>query len=334
MSADSQTRTYCLHGMKLDVSCSPAMAACLDARFRLLRSEEPCSTTIFFDFQSVADLNEHLINRPQGASRPFYEMPQGEAAYFDRTDEVYVSFGHAVRALCNPASGRVVVSTLETDPGNLFMASHLVLTILLVELFRRRGWYSLHAAGFSDNGRAVLIPGTSGAGKSTLTLALLRAKFDYLSDDMVFFRSSSHGLFVRGLLEDVDVTDQTVRFFPELEFLLRAPKVDGFPKRQVRAEEIFGTKVVSEAQPKVIILPHISGKQNSVITPISGDEALLEIVPNVLLTEQQTCQVHLAVFAELVKQAACYRLETGTDFNRIPLLFRALLACDQEEICA
>jgi hypothetical protein len=67
---------------------------------------------------------------------------------------------------------------------------------------------------------------------------------------------------------------------------------------------------------------------------MGSDEALLEIVPNVLLTEPRACQEHLAVFAELAKQTACYRLETGQDFNRIPILFRELLACDQEKIYA
>jgi hypothetical protein len=214
------------------------------------------------------------------------------------------------------------------------MASHLVLTILLVEILKRRGWYSLHAAGFSDNGRAVLIPGTSGAGKSTLSVALLRGRFDYLSDDMVFLRQFPDGMRVRGFVEDVDVNDQTICFFSELDFLLRSPKAYDSPKRQLRVEEVYGAKTVAEALPKAIILPRISGRQTSVITQIEGDEALLEIVPNVLLTEPRACQAHLGVLAELVKTTACYRLDTGQDFNRIPILFRELLRCDQEEICA
>src|SRR5208283_2669966 len=109
-------------------------------------------------------------------------------------------------------------------PVNLFMASHLMFTILLVEILKRRGCYSMHAAGFSREGKAVLIPGTSGAGKSTLAVTLLRDSFGYLSDDMVFLRRRSDGLGVLNFPEDVDVSDRTINFFPELDFLKRCPK--------------------------------------------------------------------------------------------------------------
>lgn len=334
MTNDRQERSYYFHQTKLQVLSSPAMAAYLDSRFRMFRTGGPSTATVLLDFESAPDPSRHVVGRPQGDARPFYEMPRGEACYFEETDQVYLSFGDGVRALGKPALGRVLFSSVESEPRNLFVASHLVLTILLVEILRRRGWYGLHAAGFSEGGNAVLIPGTSGIGKSTLSIALLRAKFDYLSDDMVFLKQRPEGLVARGLVEDVDITDQSIGFFPELNFLLQSPKVNGFSKRPVCAQEIYGTKIVAESRPKAIVLPRVSGKATSVITPIAGDEALLDIVPNVLLTEPRTCQAHLGVFAELVKQAACYRLETGRDFSRIPSLFRELLGCHREQVCA
>jgi hypothetical protein len=330
MSALRQSRSYCFCGTKLEILCSPDIAACLDARFRMLPPEGERTETARFDFQAAIQPSQHAIKRPQGNGIAVVETPKGEACYFRETDEIYLSFGQGVRALCKPRSGCALFSIVESEPENLFVASHLVLTILVVEILRRRGWYSLHAAGFSENGRAILLPGTSGAGKSTLAVALLRAKFDYLSDDMVFLGRSPEGLVVSGLVEDVEVSDQTIRYFPELDFLLRAPKSNGFLKRQVRGDEVFDTKVVAKAHPIAIILPRISGKESSVMTRIESDEALLEIVPNVLLTEERTCQSHLRVLADLVKQTACYRLDTGQDFNRIPILLRGLLSCDPE----
>jgi hypothetical protein len=334
MNTDRQARSYCVHGINIQVCCSSAMAQCLDARFRFFPATGNSLEKIYLDFQVASPAGEHAVERPQGNSRPFYEMPKGEASYFAEADELYISFGEGVRALYQPRSSRVVVSAVESDPRNVFMASHLILTIILVEMLRRRDSYSLHAAAFSKNGRAILIPGTSGIGKSTLSVALLRAKFDYLTDDMVFLAQSAEGLMARGLAEDIDVSEQTIRFFPELDFLIRSPKTDGFTKRQLRAEEVYGTRTVMEARPAVIVLPHISGKLESGITQIDGDEAFREIVPNVLLTEQGVSQRHLAILAELVKQADCYRLETGQDFDRIPVLLRQLLSRDQETVCA
>ena len=90
--------------------------------------------------------------------------------------------------------------------------------------------------------------------------------------------------------------------------------------------------MVREARPGAIVLPHISGKEKSVVRPIGADEALLEMVSNVLLTEKRSCQSHLDILTELVRQTPCYRLETGRDFERIPLLFRELLSVSREEI--
>jgi hypothetical protein len=333
MNDGRQARSYFLHGTQLRVSCSAAAAALLDARFRLLPVEAPCAHEVLLDFQVAPDPSRHSIEKPEGDGRPFYEMPRGEACYFEDTDEVYLAFGDGVRALYEPGLNRVSFSSVESVAGNLFVASHLLLTILLAELFKRRGWFSLHAAGFTEDARAILIPGGSGAGKSTLTVALLRADFDYLGEDMLFLGRRPEGLAVRGIIEDVDVSDQTIHFFPELNFLLRCPRIDGFPKKQLRVNEVYGAKTVSESRPKVIILPRISKERHSVATRIESDQALLEIVPNVLLTQPRACQAHLGVLADLVKQSTCYRLDTGQDFDRIPALFRRLLSGDREKVC-
>lgn len=334
MNADRQTRRYCLLGTNMQLCCSPAMADCFDARFRMFPASLEGAPEICFDFQAVRAPAEHAVAKPEGNARPFYEMPQGEACYFDETDELYISFGQGVRALYMPRFNRIVISTVECEPRNLFVASHLILTIVLVEVFRRRDWYSVHAAGFSKNGRAILMPGTSGVGKSTLSVALLRAQFDYLTDDMVFLARSPDGLVVRGLIEDVDVSEQTIRFFPELDVLMQSPKTDGFTKRQLRVDEVYGAMPIVESRPSAIVFPRISDKLESTITQIDGDEAFREIVPNVLLTEQNTCQRHFSILAELVRQVRCYRLETGRDFDRIPSLLEHILNPDQEPVCA
>jgi hypothetical protein len=207
-------------------------------------------------------------------------------------------------------------------------------TILLVEILKRRSCYSMHAAGFSKDGKAILIPGTSGAGKSTLAITLLRSGFDYLSDDMVFLQRRSDGLGILSFPEDVDVSDQTIRFFPELDFLRSSPKSVAWAKRQVRADEVYGVEMVREARPGAIVLPKISAKERSVVRPIDADEALLEMVSNILLTEARSCQSHLDILTELVRQTPCYRLETGRDFDCIPILFRELLNGSREEVHA
>jgi hypothetical protein len=334
MSEAKQTRSYCFHGMELQVACSAAIAEFLDNRFRLLFSEGERRETISFDFQSVADASRHCVKKPDGQGRVFYDLPSGEACYFKAQDQLYISFRDGVRALSKPEQGCASFSIVESKPVNLFVASHLLFTILLVEILKRRGFYSLHAAGFSTDGKAILIPGTSGAGKSTLAITLLRSGFGFLSDDMVFLRRASDGLRVLGFPEDVDVSDRTIGFFPELDFLGRSPKAEGWPKRQVRADEVYRVKPVREGRPQAIIFPQISNKETSALRLIDPDEALRELVSNVLLTEPRSCQSHLGILSELVRQTPCYRLETGRDFDRIPVLLRELLNGSREEVRA
>lgn len=334
MSKIQQSRIYRFHGLEFRISCSAAIAESLEARFRLLPSGGEYRDTISFDFQSVTDASRHCVEKPRAEGRSFYDLPFGECLYFPAEDQLYLSYRSDVRVLSSPRTGCSSFSIVESEPVNLFMASHLMLTILLVEMLKRRGFYSMHAAGFSKDGKAVLIPGTSGAGKSTLAITLLRGGFGYLSDDMVFLRRSSDGLRVLSFPEDVDVSDKTISFFPELDFLALSPKAAGWPKRQVRTDEVYGSELVSEARPGAIVIPKISGKEKSHMRPIRADEALLEIVSNVLLTEGRSCQSHLDVLTELVRQAPCYRLETGRDFDRIPVLLGELLSGSREEIHA
>jgi hypothetical protein len=334
VSENRHTRNYRFHGLNLRISCSVAIAESLDSRFRLLPSDDGNGETISFDFQTVLEGNQHKIKRPPDRGRVFYELSLGEACYFEASDQLYLSFRDGVRALSSLSQSCACFSIVESDPVNLFMASHLLFTILLVEMMKRRGCYSLHAAGFSHDGKAILIPGTSGAGKSTLAITLLRGGFGYLSDDMVFLRPHPEGLHVLGFPEDVDVSDQTINFFPELDFLSRCPKVGGRPKKQVRADEVYETELVREARPRAIVFPRISVDGRSALRPIGADEALLELVSNVLLTEIGSCQRHLNILTELAKQTPCYRLETGRDFDRIPFLLRELLSSSREEIHA
>jgi hypothetical protein len=334
VSETRHTRNYRFHGLNLRISCSPAIAESLDSRFRLLTSDVEHGETISCDFQTVHEENQHRIKKPLERGRIFYDLGLGEACYFEASDQLFLSFRDGVRALSSLGQNCACFSIVESDPVNLFMASHLLLTILLVEMMKRRGCYSLHAAGFSHDGKAILIPGTSGSGKSTLAITLLRSGFGYLSDDMVFLRRQAEGLRVLGFPEDVDVSDHTINFFPELDFLSRSPKAGGWTKRQVRADEVYRAELVCEARPGAIVFPRISVEGRSALRPIGADEALLELVSNVLLTEAGSCQKHLNILTELAKQTPCYRLETGRDFERIPFLLRELLSGSREEIHA
>ena len=325
MSDSRRTRTYGFHGLNLRVTSSAGIAACLDARFQMLPWNGECAETVSFEFESVLNAKAHRFGKPSGRGKPFYQLEGGDASYFDAEDQLYLCYEDRVRVLCNPEAGSASFSVLEPEIDNLWLATHLLFTICLVEILKRRGLYSLHAGGLSANGKCLLIPGTSGAGKSTLTVASLRANFDYMSDDMVFLAGQPEGFKVLAFPEEVDVSDETAAFFPELRFLLDAPKRRGWRKRQIHPAQVYSAKVAPEARPVAVVIPRIAKSESSVVTLIDPDEALLEMVPNVLLTEANSCRAHLDVLKGLVTSTPCYRLETGRDFDQLSVRFREML---------
>jgi hypothetical protein len=208
---------------------------------------------------------------------------------------------------------------------NLWLLSHPLFTLPLIEQLKRRGLYSLHAAGMALNGTAVLCAGESGSGKSTLALALLRAGFAFLGDDMLFLAPGTDHVRICAFPEAIDVTDHTLCLFSELDGLRETPHLPGSPKRQLGATSCFGARIAWQCRPAVLIFPHVAHTAQSVLQPMNAEEALLELAPNVLLTETRSSQAHLDALADLVDASVCYRLETGRDFAALATRLRDLL---------
>ncbi|MFP5288248.1 MAG: hypothetical protein ACLGI9_21110 [Thermoanaerobaculia bacterium] len=316
------TAAWDLHGVRLSVSTaglgSEASSAVTSRLARLPLDGAP-PHDLAFEYA----VGEHAFSRPEGG-RPVYEPPQGEVVYADADDLLYIETGPRLRVLCEPGPGRIRISARGVEGDDLWLLSHPLFTIPLAESLKRRGLYHLHAGGLARNGRALLLPGTSGAGKSTLTLALVRAGFGFLGDDTQFLARGPKGLRVLAFPDEFDLTEQTVSFFPELASL-DAPRLSGGRKRQLRAEDVYGAEVVWECEPALLVFPRVAGTRESALEPLGKAEALLELVPNVLLTEPRSSQAHLDALSELVARSDCYRLATGTDLDGAVRLLEDLL---------
>jgi len=214
----------------------------------------------------------------------------------------------------------------EDEPGTNWLVSHPFFTIPFIECLKRRDRYNLHASGICVDGRAILFPGASGSGKSTLSIGLARAGLSFLGDDMTFLTRAGDRLRVLAFPDEIDVTEQTAGFFPELAFLLQRPKPAGWHKYQFLIEEVYPGSGVAECGPAALVFPRIAGAPRSVLQPMSRDEALREILPNVLLTDAASAQAHLDALAELVRICACYRLETGRDWEHLAHMVVSLAA--------
>ena len=214
MDTHPRTRVYAFHDLRLGCSSNDEVAAALHARLERFpnSSDGPCD--LAFGYYTTGNGARHLVEPPLERTRPIYDSAMGEVLYSDTRDQMYITCGDRVRVACDPEGGQTSVSMADSAAEQLWLVTHPLFTLPLIESLKRRGRYSLHAAGVEINGKAVLFPGTSGSGKSTLALALLRAGCGFLGDDMLFLAYCQDGLAVLAFPEAIDLTDRTVRLFP------------------------------------------------------------------------------------------------------------------------
>ncbi|RME50876.1 MAG: hypothetical protein D6795_09270 [Deltaproteobacteria bacterium] len=319
------TRSWRFHGLGVEIRGPVGIVGHYAEKFRYF-PESPPLVDLRFEFETVPRPEDHVVPLPPSHARPVYELPGGAVRYDDHRDILHLGYGEEVRVRSEGRGGRIHFSILAPHEARLWLTAHLFFTLSFMEILKRWGYFSLHAAALAWKGEGVLLAGTSGCGKSTLTLALLKGGFDFLSDDMNYLVSGEKGIEIRALPDLCDLSEETLAFFPELAGKYGGEKIPGLLKRQVRAEEHFSTAVRMSAPPRLLILPRISDREESRFFPLRPAQAFRELVPNVLLTERTSTQAHLDLLARLVERCPVYRLETGRDFDRIPDEIRARLS--------
>lgn len=321
-AATSLRSFYDFHGVGVDVHANdPAVLEAMEIRLRDFRCEGAVPAPVRFDFVSQDP------EPPPGASRPVYDTPDGSLHYFPDADALYGELG-PVTLRCDAGGGVTRLHCHRFAGRALYLATHPLTTVSLMEMLERRGLFSLHAGCLAEaGGDGVLVAGPSGAGKSTLTLALARAGMDVLSDDVVFLARAETEDVVRalGFADTVGVTDDTVTRFTELRDGLTEPPLDGFPKRLARIEQLFGRPSVQHCVPRALVFPEVAADEPSQIAPLASGAALLRLVPDVLLTEPAATQAHLESIAGLLDQVRCYALRSGVDLDRAVSLVREVI---------
>ncbi len=196
----------------------------------------------------------------------------------------------------------------------------------MTELLKRRGVFTFHATALEYQGSGVLIPGFSGRGKTTSFLSLLRAGYRYLSDDHPFFRITQGGVELLPYPLKINVTDQTISFFPELRNAPPAVLRAGTPKRYFCAEDLYPNPLGQPCAPSVILFPAVVDAPYSCLEPLSKKVALEMILPHSLLVyEPEVAREEFKALARLIQQADCYRLHFGRDVVDLPWLVTPLL---------
>lgn len=198
--------------------------------------------------------------------------------------------------------------------------------LALIELLRRRGLYTIHATALEKHGRGILIPGNSGRGKTTSFISLLRSGYRYLSDDHPLIRDAGTHVDLLPFPIKVNVTEDTVAFFPELREAPDHLLHPGFPKRAFYAEELYSTSMGGCCRPAMVLFPHVIDAPHSHLEPLPKSRALETLLPQALLVyDPDVARREFQVLAKVVQQVDCYRLHFGRDILDLPKLITPLL---------
>lgn len=319
---------YLMHGVNVAIeSDEPILLRRLQRRLATFSSPATDATQADLRFQFRLTDDSRGIEGAPVPQRTVYHMGDVEFRYDQSSDLLFVRRGNRLVGVCNPNVGDAHFEVRVDTAADLDLYSETFFTVCLVELMKRHRLFSLHAAGISVGDAGILFAGPSGAGKSTLAIILLESigsRAGFLGDDMLFLSAGAGEIRVLGWPEPIDVGEWTQRRLPAL---LPRMQVRATMRRkgQIAASDVAGAIPALEARPELIIFPRVTKQAKSTLAPISLDEALLELTPNVLLTEATSSKAHLAALGALARQCRCYRLDTGADAERLPGLLLGLI---------
>jgi hypothetical protein len=234
----------------------------------------------------------------------------------------------------NRVSGVVTPNCLE-----VYGAFEDVLLISLAPLYRRRGWFPLHAfAALAPTGQAVLITGQMGSGKTTTGLALLSAGWKLLSNDSPLLTlNDSNRVEVLAYPGRLSAFDDSLARFEHLKSFIppeARPVQNKFTvpadrqKRLFRAEEAFPDPWAWSGPAGAVFFPRIvRGLAQSELIKLSPKEALLELMPQAIDGwDKAVIGPNLTVLNRLVAQLPCYHLRLSPHVTQLPEVIAAGLA--------
>jgi hypothetical protein len=220
----------------------------------------------------------------------------------------------------SPADARIVGAVATTaDAPACWRFVGLGLWLALLECFRARGRYMIHAAAVVDpEGQLVLLPGARGAGKSTAALSLVEAGWDTLGDDTVFVERPDGGdLVVIGHPRPFHVSDEVLSHRPRLQRLARRPPAfDPQDKWLLPVETAFPGRRRGRWQgPIRLAFPEIHDRAVSHARPLSPREALTRLFRHsaFVFAHPELAPAHLAVLGNLVDASPARLLCCGRD---------------------
>ncbi|NEP88744.1 MAG: serine kinase [Okeania sp. SIO2C2] len=181
----------------------------------------------------------------------------------------------------------------------------------------KRGIQMVHAGAVGVPSGGVLLVGKGGSGKSTTALSCLDSELLYLSDDYSLITSepkpTAFSIYATGKKKPDDVDR-----LPFLKPIISNYEKLGEEKALYFLNEHFPYKIIKHFPLKAILIPRITGKQETTLTKTSVITAISSLVPSTVKQLPGTGQEACKIMTKTAEKLPCYYLNLGTEIESIP----------------
>jgi hypothetical protein len=188
-----------------------------------------------------------------------------------------------------------------------------------------QGYQFIHAGavGTASEG-GVLLVGRSGAGKSTTALTCLASELSYVSEDFCLLRGGAE-LRVHGIYNSAKVRPDNLHRVPHLrDAVVNAGELDA-RKAMLFLHRSFPDKLVPDLPVRYIVMPRVSGREETTLTPALPADALAALALSTVKQLPGAGKASLDTMQEAVQRVPCCFLEAGTRMAGIPETILRLL---------
>jgi hypothetical protein len=183
---------------------------------------------------------------------------------------------------------------------------------------RVHDYLTLHAGAVARNGGGVLLPGAMEHGKSSLVLALLRAGFSYLSDEVGAIDPVTHRAYP--FPKRIKLAPTALPFFPGLEGALRDRDLVPFRlwERYVGAEDV-GAGVAGPSPVRWLVFPTAEWDGPARLETIAQSEAVRLLTAS-CFNLYRYADRGVVLLSTIAAQAPAFRLRGGSPADRADLI--------------
>lgn len=203
-----------------------------------------------------------------------------------------------------------------------------LISVGFLVLFWQFNFHELHGACLAKDGKGLLLVGPTGSAKSTLALTLVKAGWNYLSDDMVVIRQTSRELEALTLRRVFKVSQKLITNHPELTHIAKKPLYCFNGDIYVYIDEVYGSQFAQMCIPRMVICPKITLQEESQIKPLRISDAFIRLIENggyYMGLDNTILRKRVGIMKELLHQTECYQMSVGLDIYNDPLKLLEIL---------